>query len=170
MSPPAARRPPRRRLAALAALAAGACSGDGDEGPAERVAYTVAFPSIAAAVAAEELQIRAYPDEGPSTCLSLVQKRRSQQALPEAASPLVTVAPCGVQGGGDGAAIETALGRFALLVVARRQGADFLIGCAVQEVAEGVEPVRVPLTLFSNTVVVPPTTCASLSSRCSNGC
>lgn len=174
-APPAARR--RVCPAALtalvasgvgAALAGGGCKDD--DAASERIAYTVAFPSIAAAVAADELQIGAYPDEGASTCLSLVQKRRTQQALPTPVSPPVTVAPCGVQAGGDGAAIEAALGRVALLVVARRQGTDFLIGCTEQEIVDNVEPVRIPLTLFSNTVVVPPTECDSLSSRCGGAC
>jgi hypothetical protein len=163
---------PRRRALARLALAVPLAAGAGacDDAPPERIAYTVAFPSLAAAVAAEELQIGAYPDEGPSTCLSLVQKRRSQQALPSPVRPPVSVAPCGLQAGGDGGALETDLGRVALLVVARRQNSDFLIGCTVQEVADEAEPVRVPLTLFSDVVVVPPTTCTSLATRCGGGC
>jgi hypothetical protein len=124
----------------------------------------------AAAVAVEELQIGAYPDEGPSTCLSLVQKRLSQQALPSPVSPAATVSPCSVMASDTSSSIEASFGRVALLVVARRQGADFLIGCSKQRIAENVEPVRVPLTLFSNTVVVPATTCGSLSTHCGGGC
>lgn len=153
----------------FASASASACVDD--EGSAEpvRIAYTVAFPSIAAAVAVDEVQIGAYPDEGPSTCLSLVQKRSSQLDLPAPVAPPVAGPPCALAGG-DVASIEAGFGRVALLVVARRQGADFLIGCTVQSVTENVESVRVPLTLFNNTVVVPETTCATLSSHCGGGC
>jgi hypothetical protein len=166
-------RPPRLGLAAVAAIVvgagAGACAHDESDAAPVRIAYTVAFPSIAAAVAADEVQIGAYPDEGPSTCLSLVQKRSSQLDLPAPVAPPVAGTPCALAGD-DAASIEAGFGRIALLVVARRQGADFLIGCTMQSVTEHVESARVPLTLFSNTVVVPETTCATLSSHCGGGC
>jgi hypothetical protein len=153
--------------AALAALAGAPACSDDDGGEVVTIPYAIGFPSVAAAVAADEVQVGAYPDAGESTCLSLVQKRRSQQVLPAPVAPPVSIAPCDVA---DAPAIETGVGRVALLAVARRQGADFLIGCAVQDVARGVAPASIPLALFSNAVAVPATACTTLSSHCGGAC
>jgi hypothetical protein len=156
-----------------------ACSAGTD--PPQQGTITVTFPSVGAAVAIDTLQLQVFdaPDQG--SCLDLVEKRKTGQALPPALVDHQPVPTCTFVDN-KAAALDVGYGRRAFLVVgvgcARAAGPGVterlaqpcLIGCALQGVGNAKIAVEVPLTLFSNTVDVPPTTCAQLSSKCNGGC
>jgi hypothetical protein len=157
-----------KRLAAALILALG-CSSSSSSGPTTGT-YTLAFPSIAAAVAAEQVQVLVFDaaDAGLTTCTDLVIARRSKQALPPTIAESTLVTPCDMAAGRG--QVSVSYGPRAVLAVAERGGADYLIGCAVQQVGAGNAQVPVQLALATTTVAVPPTTCASLTDHCANRC
>jgi hypothetical protein len=161
-----------RFIASLALLFATsvACSSKQAAGPSSG-SYTITFPSTAAAVAAESVQVLVFDASDAGTdqvCPELVLARRSNQALPTTIAEAKPVSPCSMQGGAG--QITISYGARAVLAVAQMGGADFLIGCAVQNVGEGSTQVPVQLALASTTVTVPVTQCASLTDHCAHKC
>jgi hypothetical protein len=130
----------------------------------------IGFPSTAAAVAAEEVQVLVFDatDAGASFCTDLVVARRSQQALPPAIAESKVVTPCEMAAGKGEVTIP--YGLRAVLGVAQKGGQDYLIGCALQQVGSGDAQVPVQLALASTTVAVPSTTCVSLTDYCAVRC
>jgi hypothetical protein len=134
--------------------------------------YTITFPSTAAAVATDTVQVLVF-DAGTSDsgniCFELITKRKSNQQLP---TPIVTTAPttpCDLELNGAGA-VTIPFGNVAVLVAAQRQGTDFLLGCAVQSLSSDNPTVNVSLTLAGAGVSVPPSTCTNLSPHCKGNC
>jgi hypothetical protein len=155
--------------AALPALACAAPVEHVEEPPAPG-AYTIEFPSVAAAVATESVRV-VVVDAGADTCSTLVAKERSRQALSGVVATSGAVAPCSFLAASDDAAsLVLPFGRRAFLAVATRAGEPFLIGCSVGDIEKDAPPVRIDLTLFSNLVSVPTTTCATLAARCAGSC
>jgi hypothetical protein len=152
---------------AVTALAIVACSSSGSDGGGT---YTLAFPSTAAAVAADGVQVLVFDasDAGATFCTDLVVARRSSQALPKALVESKVVTPCDMVAGLGQVTIP--FGLRAVLAVAQKGGQDYLIGCALQQVGSGDAQVPVQLALASTTVTVPATTCASLSDHCGGRC
>src|SRR5688572_1164674 len=68
-----------RRLAVVAVLGGAASCG-----PAGELRYQVVFPSEAAAVQSDEIEVAAFDGTAPSVCLDLVERARTRQALPTA--------------------------------------------------------------------------------------
>ena len=138
-----------------------------DAGP-EQGAYTVQFPSTAAAVATETVEVYVF-DQSGGECFSLVQKRQSHQVLP---TPLITsspVKPCDIENAGAGA-VTVPFGKVSVLAVAVRKNADFLIGCTDANVNEASANVIVSLALASTSVSVPTTACTELQAHCASTC
>lgn len=153
--------------AALTALVS--LSGCGDAAPSKG-SYTVVFPSVAAAVASESIQVFVFDapaDKRTSVCSELVSLRRTRRPLqPLAEGPVVRVCDA-TTGEGE---LTVGYGDRAFLVVATRQGEDFLVGCAIQNVGTGDAPAKVFLAPASTKTAVPVTTCTTLSDACGGRC
>ena len=142
-----------------------------DGGAAASGAYTIKFPSTAAAVATDTVQVFVFQDTGDGgagTCFSLVQKRQSHQALPTALITSDPITPCEMAAGTG--AVTIPFGKVAVLAVAVRKGSDFLLGCEQTELSQANPSIEVDLSLASTSVSVPTTVCTSLSSHCTGGC
>ncbi|HQY64197.1 MAG: hypothetical protein IPF92_22280 [Myxococcales bacterium] len=152
-----------------AVVALAAC---GDSAPSKGT-YSLVFPSVAAAVAAESVQVFVFdaPAANRATlCSELVSLRRSGRPLnPLARGPVLRVCDAQSPQGGQGE-LTVGYGDRAFLAVALRQGEDFLMGCAVQNVGTGDAPAKVYLAPASPKVTVPATTCSSLSDACGGRC
>jgi hypothetical protein len=146
-------------------LVAAACSSPKPVGGS----FTVDFPSTAAAVATDNVQVFAFPFTTPDTCQTLFEERRSKQ--PPATGPIAesaVLSPCDLLAGKGTVALG--FGNYAFLGVGQRGGSDFLIGCAAQAISDSNSNVVIPLTLASNQVSVPTTMCTALSQHCAGGC
>jgi hypothetical protein len=132
--------------------------------------YTLDFQSVSAAVSVDTLEVSVFDatKEG-GECSSLVEGRRTHADLPKA---VATVAPaiCDVTRGQG--SVTVGYGTYSVLVVAKHQGQDWLIGCNKQYVTKDEDPGTLPIevTNFDDTVLVPATTCQSLSAHCGGGC
>ncbi len=141
------------------------------EGAPSKGSYSLVFPSVAAAVAADSVRVLVFDapaDKHATLCADLLQLQKTR-GLPKA---LVEGAPtrvCDAQSG-TGAELAVGYGDRAFLAVASRQGADFLVGCAIENVGAGDAPAKVFLAPASTKVIVPPTTCTTLSDACSGRC
>ncbi len=139
--------------------------------------YTIGFPSTAAAVAVDSVQVLVFNLTAPDLCQTLVQDRRTQMPLP--GTPVAQTSPqspCALLSGGSALPIDT-FGDFAFLAVAQAGGQDFLVGCAAQTMSATNTNVVIPLELVSNTTVVPTneagfwaTSCMTLAQKCANQC
>lgn len=159
-----------RALAALGAVAAltVACGASSD--PAS-VTYTLQFPSTAAAVYADSVQLLVFDaPAGParaSLCSSLVQKRRSQQELGPRLAEVNLGNVCETRDQKRPVTVD--FGEVALLAVGQHGGTDFYIGCSLQSVGDGALPVPIYMTPIHDRET-PATTCTSVSQFCSKGC
>ena len=151
---------------ALAALPGCSSSGDPSSG-----SYVVTFPSTAAAVATDSVVVLVFdvPVQQLGTfCQDVVRKRRNKEDLPRAIAETAQITPCDLNGGKG--PLSVSYGTRAVLAVGSRGGQDFLIGCAVQEVAEGSQPVPVDITLVNQMVTVPQTSCVKFTDHCAGKC
>jgi hypothetical protein len=131
--------------------------------------YQLDFPSTAAAVATEVVQVDVYPAKSQRACQDLFEKRQSGQALPRPAYSSGPVAICDALTGSHGR-IELDFGLAAFLAVGTRGGKDFLIGCEVQFVDQDSPATTVHMTLADVGTLVPATMCTRLSQFCSKQC
>ncbi len=152
------------------AFAVAACTAEA-EGPS-RGTYTLKFPSTAAAVATETVSVFVF--EAPSDavgrtsfCNDLItaRKRRDQLSADVVAPPLPV---CDLLAGR--APVEMPYGESAILAVAQRKGADFLIGCSIQTVGNGDLPLPISLSLTNLATPIPSTTCVSVGAFCRDEC
>ena len=156
-------------LLALGTALAPAC-GSKAAGPSAGT-YTIAFPSTAAAVATDTVQVLVFDvaDGGPEDfCPAIMSARRSNQSLPTALVEAKPTSPCDLAAGQG--TVTVPYGVRAVLAIAQKGTSDYLLGCAIQNVGEGSTQVPVQLTLASTTLTVPATTCPSLSDHCANRC
>ena len=158
-------------VSALAACTAG-------EAEPTKGTYTVQFPSTAAAVATDFVQVLVFdvktPDERASICQDLITQRLTS---PGSLTPVVPPAPaaniCEMRAGRK--VVTVPYGEHALLAVAQKkdrqdQLRDFLIGCAIMTVGDGDAPVPIPVRLVSVSAPVPATTCGSVGEYCDEKC
>lgn len=135
--------------------------------------YDLDFLSLSAAVSVDTVQAYAFArsPEGTLDCPALVNLLRSGQQLPAATARTDEAPLCEVDSGTAGA-LEAPFGRYWLLVLARRAGRSWLVGCANAEVtgADAGSAARVPLIPFDATVAIPRTSCPSLVARCAGSC
>ena len=132
--------------------------------------YELVFPSTAAAVATDVMQVDVYPAKSQHACQDLFAMRQSGQALPKPTYSSGAVAMCDALRGTGRGRIEIEFGLAAFLAIGARGGKDFLIGCEVQFVGEESPLPRVHLTLADVGKPVPPTSCTRLSQYCSKEC
>ena len=133
--------------------------------------YSVAFPSTAAAVATDTVQLLVFDVPGgvdrQDFCLNLVEgrKRKDQQ------SPVLQNAPVNICEMLIGRKpITMPYGEKAVLAVAQRKAADFLSGCVIQTFGEGDAPLDIDLALVDVSNAVPDTTCATVGDFCGGKC
>jgi hypothetical protein len=148
-----------------------ACGCGTEKGPPSQGSFTLTFPSTAAAVTTDTVQIFVFEvaDGGVSAlCPSLIERRRSKQQLPPRLLELPPTSPCDLAAGKQ--QLNIPYGVRGLLAVGQRGGEDYLIGCAVEPIGDGDAPVPIQLTMFSSTVAVPSTSCQQLSQKCQRQC
>ncbi len=155
----------RSAVALLVAAFVMACGGGGD--PAQG-SVSLAFPSTAAAVSADNVTLMVFdvPADGKagSFCTTLVQQAKSGQQLPPRVVESAPTSVCDFQNGvGD---VTVDFGDKAILAVATRTGKPFLVGCALENIGDGDAPVTVAMGLVDTSTVVPATDCLLVSDFC----
>ena len=125
--------------------------------------YTVTFPSTAAAVATDTVQLLVFdvpsgrratgllPDAHPGAQAQGRRRSRSLQNAP--------VNICEMLGGRK--PITIPYGEKAVLAVAQRKAEDFISGCVIQTFGDGDAPLDIDLALVDVSNAVPDTTCAT---------
>lgn len=158
-------------MAAAVALLVVACTAPPD-GPSEGK-YTVRFPSTAAAVATDTVQLLLYalpskPAERTNFCQSLIQARKRGD---NAIRPVGSNAPVNLCEMFKGVKpITVAYGERAVMGIGRRGADDFLVGCVIQTFGDGDAPLEIELSLVDVTLPVPTTDCTSVSQACEARC
>lgn len=152
------------------ALLAGCTAGPDDP---SKGSYTLAFPSTAAAVATDSVQILVFAVPSPADrthlCQDLLRARRSREPLqPVVESP--AHGTCAILSGNEATAVNIPYGEHALMAVGVRNGADFLLGCSIQTIGDGDAPLPIVLSLADPTVGVPDTVCTSVGQFCAKQC
>jgi len=159
-------------VAACSSLVAITMACSSTEPPSAPIAgsYTIEFPSLAAAVAVDTVQVFVFAEtaDASSACNALLETRRSGGALPATILPSDPVALCALDEGGGALSLE--FGTYAVLIAAESSGTDVLLGCALQTLSAGAPDVDVHVTPASASVTVPATTCTSLLDHCNRKC
>ncbi len=153
---------------ALSGAAIVACSAG--EAPPSTGSYSVQFPSTAAAVATDRVQIIVYdvdPAKRATLCQNLVSARKRREPT-KAAVTNGAVNTCEMFYGKK--PITIPYGEKALLAIGIRKDQDFLVGCTIGTFGEGDSPVIIPLTLADVANGVPDTPCATVDDFCQKRC
>lgn len=155
---------------ALTAVVVTSCSaGEKDPSPGT---YTINFPSTAAAVATDTVQLLVFdapkaPADRAGFCQDLIQARKRKDPQ----KSLINALPVNIcemlQGRKP---IQIDYGDKAILAVAQRKAVDFLIGCTIQTLGDGNALVPINLGLIDVGNPVPDTPCTSVSDFCSMKC
>lgn len=150
--------------------------------------YQIAFPSVNVAVTTETMQVFVFDAAGGAKngtdCLTLITKRRSGGDLPTDALKLFEsepTTPCdllattaasdkGEPLAGKKGVVVTGYGVRSFLVVTRRAGTDYFLGCTTREITTAGATVEVALSPANATISVPTSTCVTLSSKCAAQC
>jgi hypothetical protein len=151
------------------ALLITSCSSD--DGPSSGT-YTIQFPSTAAAVATDTVQLLIF--DPPKTaadragfCQSLIQARkRKDPQKPTVSNQPVNI--CEMLQGRKPITVD--YGEKAVLAVAQRRAMDFMIGCTIQTFGNGNAPLPIDMSLIDVSVPVPDTTCTSVTDFCTQKC
>ena len=132
---------------------------------------SVTFPSVHAAVASDEIELHVYEAPDENTCLDLVQKRRTAQAINPGIIDRSPIPTCDFLAG-KGVPLNVGYGKRAFLVATRHAGKDILVGCPIQGVGDAPLAVEVPLTTINAMTQIPgkDTDCVTLSMKCSGAC
>ena len=146
------------------------------EGPPSSGTYTIQFPSTAAAVATDAVQILVFDASNPATSASicddvLQSRKRGDNLVPEFQNTPVNI--CEMLRGVKPVTLN--YGPKAILAIglrkANNQFNDFLIGCTVQTIGDGSFVLNVPVTLVDIATSVPdPGDCDSVGDYCSGSC
>jgi hypothetical protein len=171
----------KRRASALASVAALVAACSGGEAEPSTGSYTVQFPSTAAAVATDFVQILVFdvksPEERPTLCGDLIAARLTDPTtlVPSVNPPAPAANICEMRAGKK--PITIPYGEHALLAIAQRrdpqnpeQLQDFMIGCAIMTFGKGDAPLPIPVKLVTVNQRVPATTCASVGEYCDGLC
>ena len=155
-------------LLSLCTLSVAACGSGAPVGGT----FTVDFPTVADAVAADTVQVFVYPYATATSCQALFEARKTTQKSPSGSIAQTSItSPCELSKGSG--SLSVPFGSYSFLAVATAgecSMGDFLIGCAAQTISDTNSVVSIPLTLETNTCAVPTTGCTSLSSFCSKHC
>jgi hypothetical protein len=161
-----------KKLLCVAPLVALAIACSPGEEPASPGTYTIQFPSTAAAVATDTVQLLFYDlpksqAERTALCAVLIQTRKSGE-LPKPAFQNQPVNICEMSQGRRPVTVQ--YGERAVFAIAQRRGADFMFGCSIQTFGEGDAPLPISMALVDVTNAVPETTCATVSDFCTLKC
>lgn len=160
----------RPGLSSFLACCVVACSA-ASEGPSPGT-YSIKFPSTAAAVATDTVQLLIFEvpkasAERADFCQTLIQarKRKDPQKTVLQNQP---VNICEMLAGKKPLTIP--YGEKAVLAIAQRKASDFLVGCSIQTFGDGDAPLPIDLALVDVGVAVPDTTCATVGDFCTQKC
>lgn len=163
----------KRTLVSLSVPVAllGACTSG--EAPPSKAGYDVKFPSTAAAVATDNVQLLVFdfrPEDRAVACQNLIQSRKRKEPLaPLVAGPVANICEL-VRGGRP---ITVRYGEKAVLAIAIRKGADYMLGCILHTFGDEENVgtrLGVPLALIDVGQPVPDTNCTSVSDFCNLLC
>lgn len=156
-------------LAAFAALAV-ACSA-GEEAPSTGV-YTIQFPSTAAAVATDTVQLLLFDlpgaaGERASFCENVIAARKRKDPQ----KPALQNQPVNICEMSQGRRPFTVpFGERAVFAIAQRRGIDFMVGCSIQTFGAGDAPLPISMALVDVGNSVPETSCPTVSDFCTLKC
>ena len=147
-----------------------ACSA-GEESPSPG-SYTIQFPSTAAAVATDTVQLLLFdvpktPGERTAFCENLIQARKRKDPQ----KPILQNTPVNICEMSLGRRpVTVPFGERALLAIAQRRGVDFMVGCSIQTLGQGDAPLPIAMSLVDILNPVPDTSCATVSDFCTLKC
>jgi hypothetical protein len=152
-------------VGALCAGLMGACSAAAPT----TTQYTLEFPSTAAAVGADTVQVFVFDHSQPKTdCTSLISGRAAKN-LPPSIAQTDQVPLCDVLSGAKGKIPDVAYGSVSFLAVTQRNGVDYFTGCVSVQLSATSAPVGIQLQA-ATTSPIPTTNCMNVSDFCSKGC
>ena len=154
---------------ALAAVVIACSAGEASPSPGT---YTIQFPSTAAAVATDTVQLLLFElpktqGERTAFCETLIQARKRKD-LQRPAFQNQSVNICELLQGRR--PITIPYGERAVFAIAQRRGADFMVGCTIQTFGQGDALVPISLALVDVGNAVPDTTCSTVSDFCTLKC
>jgi hypothetical protein len=162
-----------RKLATLTAPVVVVAACTAGEAPPTTASYTVKFPSTAAAVATDQVQLLVFPvaaAEREVVCPNLIQARKRRDPLsPVVTGPVVNI--CEMLRGVK--PITVPYGEHAVLAVAIRKGVDYMLGCQIHTFGDAesdATALAVPVALIDVGQPVPDTNCTNVSDFCNNVC
>jgi hypothetical protein len=159
----------RSAIVAVAAAALVVACSAGEASPSQGT-YTVQFPSTAAAVATDFVQVLVFdidPAKRASTCANLISSRKRKDPLaPIFTGPQVNI--CEMLRGAKPLTIP--YGEHAVMAIAMRGADDFMAGCVVETFGDGQPLLSIPVNLLDVADPVPATSCNSVGDRCNNVC
>lgn len=163
-----------RHAVAAAALAAPvlACGSSSDSTSGT---FTIQFPSTAAAIATDYVQVLVFDVKDAAQregrCQELITARLTSPASLAPTVPPIRQSICDLVLA-TGKAVTVPYGEHALLAVAQRRGEtnDFMIGCALMTIGDGDAPLPIPLRLVSVNEGVPATDCETVTEFCQQTC
>lgn len=133
--------------------------------------YTVNFPSVAAAVAVDSLQVFVFDAKGQdpnAVCSELILKVKSNQDLGVKQVTGPVLGPCDLAAGAK--PITIPYGEKAIMAIGQAGGVTLLAGCVEETVGSGNLPVSISLGIVNTSASVKATTCTKLSDFCSGKC
>lgn len=143
------------------------------EAPPSTASYAVKFPSTAAAVATDQVQLLVFPVTAADravTCPNLIGSRKRREPLaPLVTGPIVNI--CEMLRGVK--PITVPYGEKAVLAVAIRTGVDYMLGCAIHTFGDDetdATRLSIPLALIDVSQPVPDTNCTNVSDFCGKLC
>lgn len=131
--------------------------------------YEIDFLAVRTAVSVERIQVWLFPGGADNVCSDLTARLRSGQALPDPIQTTDEVGLCDVYNG-KAAKFTQSFGDYTVMVLAKRSGKPWLVGCAQGTVTKDSGPLVVSVTPFDATVAIPPTSCTTVRDRCSGAC
>lgn len=158
--------------AACAAFAVTLVACSAGEEPPSPGTYTIQFPSTAAAVATDTVQLLLFDlpktqAERTALCETLIQERKRKD-LRKPALQNQSVNICEMSQGRR--PITIPYGEKAVFAIAQRRGADFMVGCSIQTFGQGDVPLPISMALVDVGNAVPETTCSTVSDFCTLKC
>jgi hypothetical protein len=135
--------------------------------------FTVDFPSTAAAIQTDSLEVYVFASSDATAttfCHELVSARAAQNTWSVQPLSTTTFPPCSVVTAPGSVSLPVAdFGDRAIVIVGRASGKDLLIGCQRVTLGEGDLPIPIPLSLIGTTPVAP-TTCTTVHDHCEGKC
>ncbi len=147
-----------------------ACSAS-EEAPSTGT-YTLQFPSTAAAVATDTVQLLFFdvlptPAERTAQCANIIQARKRKDPQ-KPAFQNTSVNICELALGKKPVTIP--YGEHVVFAIAVRTNEDFMVGCNIQTFGQGNAPLPIAMSLVDVSNPVPDTTCGSVSDFCGKKC